>query len=164
MSVLIKDIEVFSTAPEGINLTVVKVLTSVDGLYGLGCATFAYRYKAVETYIREYLRPLMIGRDAEAIEENWALMHQNAYWRNGGVENNAIAGIDLALWDIKGKLANMPVYQLFGGAVRKGVPVYRHVDGSTVDEIVDQVQYYQAVAMPRYRPCKYIIHDHHVPL
>lgn len=151
MSVLIKDIEVFSTAPEGINLTVVKVLTSVDGLYGLGCATFAYRYKAVETYIREYLRPLMIGRDAEAIEESWALMHQNAYWRNGGVENNAIAGIDLALWDIKGKLANMPLYQLFGGAVRKGVPVYRHVDGNTVDEIVDQVQYYQSLGVKHLR-------------
>lgn len=149
--ITIKDIQVFSTAPEGINLTVVKVLTSEDGLYGLGCATFAYRYKAVELYIREYLRPLLIGRDVQAIEENWALMHQNAYWRNGGVENNAIAGIDLALWDIKGKLANMPLYQLFGGAVRKGIPVYRHVDGSCVDEIVDQVQYYQSLGVKHLR-------------
>ena len=100
MSVKITDIEVINTAPEGINLTVVKVLTSEDGLYGLGCATFAYRYKAVTTYILEYLRPLLIGRDVENINEIWQLMHQNAYWRNGGIENNAIAGIDIALWDI----------------------------------------------------------------
>ncbi len=151
MPITIKDIEVYNTAPEGINLTVVKVLTSEDGLYGLGCATFAYRYQAVALYITAYLKPLLIGRDVQTIEENWALMHQNAYWRNGGVENNAIAGIDLALWDIKGKLAGMPLYQLFGGAVRKGVPVYRHVDGASVDEIIDQIQYYQSLGVKHLR-------------
>ncbi|HIV15415.1 MAG TPA: starvation-sensing protein RspA [Candidatus Avisuccinivibrio pullicola] len=149
--VTIRDIEVINTAPEGINLTVVKVLTSEDGLYGLGCATFAYRHEAVTTYILKYLKPLMIGRDVSAIEENWALMHQNAYWRNGGVENNAISGIDLALWDIKGKMADMPVYDLLGGAVRKAVPVYRHVDGASVEEIVDQVQYYQSLGVRHLR-------------
>lgn len=151
MKVVIKDIEVFSCAPEGINLTVVKVLTNVDGLYGLGCATFAYRYKAVEVYIKEYLKPLMLGREVNAIEENFALMHQNAYWRNGGVENNAIAGIDLALWDIKGKMANMPCYELFGGAVRTGVPVYRHVDGNSVEEIAEQVSYYKELGVKHLR-------------
>ena len=149
--VTIKDIEVYSCAPEGINLTVVKVLTSVDGLYGLGCATFAYRYKAVETYIREYLKPLMLNRNVEDIEENFALMHQNAYWRNGAVENNAIAGIDIALWDILGKMANMPCYKLFGGALRRGVPVYRHVDGSSVDEICDQIAYYKELGVRHLR-------------
>lgn len=151
MSVTIRDIEVINTAPEGINLTVVKVLTSEPELYGLGCATFAYRYKAVTCYVLEYLRPLLIGRNAEDIQELWQLMHQNAYWRNGGVENNAIAGVDIALWDLKGKQAGMPVYQLFGGAVRKGVPVYRHVDGKTLGEIVDQVQYYQSLGVRHLR-------------
>ena len=151
MTITIRDIQVFSTAPEGINLTVVKVLTSEPELYGLGCATFAYRHETVAHLISTYLKPLLIGRDVQAIEDNWALMHQNAYWRNGGIENNAIAGIDLALWDIKGKLANMPLYQLFGGAVRKGVPVYRHVDGSTVDEICDQIQYYQSLGVKQLR-------------
>lgn len=151
MSVKITDVQVINTAPEGINLTVVKVLTSEDGLYGLGCATFAYRYKAVTTYILEYLRPLLIGRDVENINELWQLMHQNAYWRNGGVENNAIAGIDIALWDIKGKMANMPVYQLFGGAYRKGVPVYRHVDGANVEEIADQIAYYKDLGVKHLR-------------
>ncbi len=151
MSVKITDIKVINTAPEGINLTVVKVLTSEDGLYGLGCATFAYRYKAVTTYILEYLRHLLIGRDVKNITEIWQLMHQNAYWRDGGIENNAIAGIDLALWDIKGKMANMPVYQLLGGAYRKAVPVYRHVDGQSIDEIVDQINYYKDLGVKHLR-------------
>ena len=78
-------------------------------------------------------------------------MHQNAYWRDGGIENNAIAGIDLALWDIKGKMANMPVYQLLGGAYRKAVPVYRHVDGQSIDEIVDQINYYKDLGVKHLR-------------
>ena len=151
MSVKIRDIEVINTAPEGINLTVVKVLTTEPDLYGLGCATFAYRWRTVTSYVLDYLKPLLIGRNVEDIQELWQLMHQNAYWRNGGIENNAIAGVDIALWDIKGNMANMPVYQLFGGAVRKGIPVYRHVDGSTLSEIVDQVQYYQELGVRHLR-------------
>ncbi|MDY6322123.1 MAG: enolase C-terminal domain-like protein [Succinivibrio sp.] len=143
MSVTIRDIEVINTAPEGINLTVVKVLTSEDGLYGLGDATFAYRWKAVSNYVTEYLKPLLVGRDTDSIQELWQLMHQNAYWRDGGIENIAISGVDMALWDIKGKRAGMPVYSLLGGAVRGGVPVYRHVDGATVDEIASQIAYYR---------------------
>lgn len=151
MSITIKDLQVINTAPEGINLTVVKVITSEPGLYGLGDATFAYRWRTVTSYILDYLKPLLIGRNVEDIQEIWSLLHQNAYWRNGGVENNAIAGIDLALWDIKGKLANMPVYQLFGGAVRKGVPVYRHVDGCDVNEIAEQVDYYKGLGVRHLR-------------
>ena len=143
MSILITDVKVILTAPEGINLLVVKVETNQPGLYGLGCGTFAYRHLAVKCLIEEYIRPLVVGCDVHAIEEIWQLMHQNAYWRNGPIENNAISGVDMALWDIKGKLANMPLYQLFGGKVREGVPIYRHADGKDLSELCENIQKYR---------------------
>lgn len=142
MNITIRDISVISTAPEGINLVVVKVMTSEPDLYGLGCATFAYRHTAVEQVVNEYFKPLLLGRDVSRIEEIWRLMHFNAYWRNGPIINNAMSGIDMALWDIKGKMAGMPVYDLLGGKVREGVAVYRHVDGQDLDEICDNIQEY----------------------
>ena len=151
MAVKITDVRVICTAPEGINLVVVRVDTNQPGLYGLGCATFAYRHLTVQHLVENYLKPLLVGRDAEAIEENWQLMHQNAYWRNGGIENNAISGVDMALWDIKGKLANMPLYQLFGGKVREGVPVYRHVDGRDIEEICDNILRFQEMGITHLR-------------
>ncbi|MCW8208627.1 starvation-sensing protein RspA [Verminephrobacter aporrectodeae subsp. tuberculatae] len=151
MTTLITDIKTTATAPEGINLLVVQVETNQPGLVGLGCATFAYRHRAVECLIGEYLRPLLVGRNAEAIEELWQLMHQNAYWRNGPIENNAISGIDMALWDIKGKQANMPLYQLFGGKCREGVPIYRHADGRDLEELGDCILKYRAQGITHIR-------------
>ena len=151
MPTTIEKIRVICTAPEGINLVVVKVETSQPGLYGLGCATFAYRHLTVKHLIETYLAPLLIGRNAENIEELWQLMHQNAYWRNGPVENNAISGIDMALWDIKGKMAGMPLYQLFGGKAREAVPVYRHADGRDLGELCENIERFREMGITTIR-------------
>ena len=127
------------TAPNGSNLIVVRIDTNQPGLYGWGCATFTQRHKAVVTAIGEYMDQLLRGRDALAVNDAWSVMMNSSYWRNGPVLNNAVSGCDMALWDIAGKAAGMPVWQLWGGKVREAVPVYRHAgrdDFGRVDETV----------------------------
>jgi len=138
--VTIKDVKTILTAPNGIRLVVVKVITSEPGLYGLGCATFTQRPLAVAAAIDEYLRPFVIGRDVDRIEDIWQALYVSSYWRSGPVLNNAMSGLDEALWDIKGKRAGMPVYQLLGGKCREAVPVYTHASGDSFTQVEEQAR------------------------
>lgn len=134
----IKDIKVLVCCP-GRNFVTVKVITE-DGTYGLGDATVNGRELAVAAYLTEHVAPCLIGRDAHSIEDTWQYLYRGAYWRRGPITMAAIAAIDMALWDIKGKLANLPLYQLLGGRSRNGVTVYAHANGESVDDTVRQAE------------------------
>ncbi|HUU28833.1 MAG TPA: enolase C-terminal domain-like protein [archaeon] len=138
----ITNVKSILTCPNGIRLVVVKVETSEPGLYGLGCATFTQRPLAVATAVDEYLNHFAKGKDADNIEDMWQSSYVSSYWRNGPVLNNAMSGLDMALWDIKGKRANMPVYQLLGGRCRFAVDCYAHAQGRDFDELEDSVRGY----------------------
>jgi len=138
--VTIADVQVILTQLEHSRLVIVKVVTSEDGLYGLGCATYTQRVFVVKAFIERHLRPFLIGRDVDRIEEIWQMSMVNGYWRNGPVANNAISGVDQALWDIKGKRAGMPVYQLLGGKTREAAAVYVHADGGDPVEVSENAQ------------------------
>jgi len=142
--VKIRSVKAIATAPEGINLIVVKVETSEPGLYGLGCATFTQRAEVVVTAINSYLNDFCSGKDVDNIEDIWHGVYVSSYWRNGGVLNNALSGLDQALWDIKGKRAGMPVYQLLGGKSRFAVQCYTHASGKNPEELVEMVQKFMA--------------------
>src|SRR5437870_4352005 len=136
----IKDVQVIATAPAGSRLTVVKIVTDQDGLYGFGCGTFTQRAEVVNTAIEKYLRPFLLGKPTDRIDDLWQAMYNSSYWRNGPVLNNAISGVDQALWDIKGRQAGMPVYELLGGKCRRGALIYSHASGREISETVDQAR------------------------
>ncbi len=141
----ITDVKAILTAPPGLPRTiVVKIETDQAGLHGWGCATFTQRAKAVVTAVNEFLRPFLKGKDPDHIEDIWQTMYVSSYWRNGPVLNNAMSGVDEALWDIKGKRANMPVYMLLGGKARHAADVYRHSSGSSPEEVLESAQKYIA--------------------
>ena len=119
----------------GRNFVTLKIETE-DGVYGLGDATLNGRELAVASYLDDHVLPLLVGRDARRIEDIWQFLYKGAYWRRGPVTMSAIAAVDTALWDIKGKMLNAPVYQLLGGASREGVMVYGHANGTSIDAAV----------------------------
>ncbi len=131
---------VIVTCP-GRNFVTLKVETS-QGLYGLGDATLNGRELSVVSYLNDHVIPCLIGRDAHQIEDIWQYLYRGAYWRRGPVTMSAIAAVDTALWDIKAKAAQMPLYQLLGGASRKGVMVYGHANGNTIEETIDEAHRY----------------------
>jgi len=138
--VKISDIKTILTAPNGIRLVVVKVETTEAGLVGWGCATFTQRALVVQTALEQYLRPFLIGRNVDEIEDIWQSSYVSSYWRNGPVLFNAMSGVDIALWDIKAKRAGMPLYQLLGGKVRQGADCYFHASGNTFSEVEDNAR------------------------
>ena len=132
---------VIVTSP-GRNFVTLKIETD-DGVYGLGDATLNGRELAVVSYLQDHVVPCLIGRDAHRIEDIWQFLYKGAYWRRGPVTMSAIAAVDTALWDIKGKIANLPVYQLLGGASRESVMVYGHANGKDIDETISNALLYQ---------------------
>lgn len=139
-TVRIERIRCIQTAPDGVKLVVVKVETSEPGLSGLGCATFTQRPLAVVEATQSYLDPLLRGRDVDEIEDIFHAAQVSSYWRSGPVLNNALSGVDMALWDIKGKRAGMPVYSLLGGKCRMAAPLYVHAHGNDIQETLEQAQ------------------------
>jgi mannonate dehydratase len=133
----IKDIKVIVASP-GRNFVTVKVITD-DGLYGIGDGTVNGREKAVVAYLEDHVIPTLIGKDALRTEDIWQYLYKGAYWRRGPITMAAVGAIDMALWDIKAKAANMPLYQLLGGRSRDKVMVYKHAGGLDIDEVVEGV-------------------------
>ena len=137
----IVDATVIVTCP-GRNFVTLKVTTE-DGVYGLGDATLNGRELAVASYLTDHVIPCLIGRDARRIEDTWQYLYKGAYWRRGPVTMSAIAAVDTALWDIRGKALDAPVYDLLGGRSRDSVLVYGHANGADLDDTVAAVARFQ---------------------
>ena len=131
---------VIVTCP-GRNFVTLKIETD-DGAYGIGDATLNGREKAVVAYLEDHVVPILIGRDARRIEDIWQFLYRGAYWRLGPVTMTAIAAVDTALWDLKGKTLGVPLYDLLGGKSRDGVMVYGHANGDDIEQTGDEVQRY----------------------
>lgn len=130
--------DVIVTSPDR-NFVTLRLQTE-DGIVGLGDGTLNGRELAVVSYLREHVAPLLIGRDAHRIEDTWQFLYRAAYWRPGPVTMAAIAAVDVALWDIKAKAADMPLYQLLGGASRDGLLAYGHASGQDLAELFDSIR------------------------
>jgi mannonate dehydratase len=126
----------------GRNFVTLKIETK-DGVTGIGDATLNGRELAVASYLNDHVIPCLIGRDAHRIEDIWQYLYRGAYWRRGPVTMSAIAAVDMALWDIKGKAAGLPLYQLLGGASREGCMVYGHANGATIEETIENAGRYK---------------------
>ena len=133
--------KVIVTSP-GRNFVTLRIETR-DGLSGVGDATLNGRELAVASYLEDHVVPTLIGRDAHRIEDLWQYLYRGAYWRRGPVTMTAIAAVDMALWDIKGKAAGLPVYQLLGGAARDSVMVYGHANGVSIEDTVAEAVRYR---------------------
>jgi mannonate dehydratase len=140
----ITDVKVILTQPGGDHLVIVKVLTSEPGLHGIGCATHRERPLAVAAAVEQYLKPFLVGKDPENIEDIWQSAYVSSYFRSGVTLNNALSGVDGALWDILGKRAGMPVFKLLGGRVRTAVPLYTHASAGDLQELEDKVRAFMA--------------------
>ena len=136
----ITEAKVIITSP-GRNFVSLKIYTD-EGLYGVGDATLNGRELAVASYLKDHIVPLLVGRDPHQIEDIWQFLYRGAYWRKGPVTMTAISAVDIALWDLKAKVANMPLYQLLGGKSRSGVMVYGHANGDSIEETVEEVGKY----------------------
>ena len=134
--------KVIVTCP-GRNFVTLKIVTD-EGVHGVGDATLNGREKAVVSYLEDHVIPCLIGRDPHRIEDIWQYLYKGAYWRRGPVTMTAIAAVDTALWDIKAKAANLPLYQLLGGKSRDAVMVYCHANGRDIAEAVDSVAAHMA--------------------
>ncbi len=137
----IDKVEVIVTSPNR-NFVTLKVTTD-DGVTGLGDATLNGRELSVVAYLKEHVAPLLIGKDPHRIEDTWQFLYRSSYWRRGPVTMAAIAAVDMALWDIKGKVTGLPVYQLLGGASRDSMMSYGHASGKDLDELFDSVRQHQ---------------------
>jgi mannonate dehydratase len=140
----ITDVRTILTQPGGEHLVLVKALISKPGLYGVGCATHGERPLAVAAAIDQHVTPLLVGKECDWVEDIWQTWYVASYFRSGVTLNNALSGVDGALWDILGKQMGLPVYKLLGGKVREAVPLYAHASARELPALEDQVRRWQA--------------------